>query len=87
MSFGNLLFRRVVQLVLVGSGKALLDARVDPQPLHPRQQLLGERLRVLHPAHHVHHHLRIPLPLVVAEVDVEVGHGPEDGHQGLKRGK
>ena len=60
---------------------------IGQMTLHPCQQLLGERFCVLHPAHYVHHHLRIALPLVVAEVDVEVGHGPEDGHQGLQGGE
>ena len=87
MRYSNLLFSRVVELVFVGPGEALLNTGVNPEPLHPRQQLLGEGFRVFHPTHHVHHHLRVPLPLVVAEVDVEVGHGSEDRHQGLERRK
>ena len=35
--------------------------------------------------HHVHDHLGVRLPLVVGECDAEVGHGPEDRHQGLDR--
>ena len=75
------------KIFLINKILSYLYYKIHPQPLHPRQQLLRERLCVLHPAHHVHHHLRVPLPLVVAEVDVQVGHGPEDGHQGLQRGK
>ncbi len=47
----NLLFGAVVELVLVGSGEALLDPHVHPEALHPSQQLLGEGLRVFHATH------------------------------------
>ena len=39
----------------------MLDTDVGPQPLHARQQLLRERLRVLHSRYDVHHHLGITL--------------------------
>ena len=57
----NLLFGRIVELVFVGSCETLLNADVRPQPLHAGQQLLGERFRVFHAGHHVHHHLGIAL--------------------------
>lgn len=57
----NSLFGRVVELVLVGAAEALLDTDVGPESLHRRQQLLGERLRVLHPLDHVKHHLGVRL--------------------------
>ena len=46
-----LLFGGVIKLILIGSTEALEDAGVHPQPLHSSQQLLGERLRVLHSTH------------------------------------
>lgn len=55
------LFGGVVELVLVGATEALLHACVRPEPLHRRQQLLAERLRVFHPLDHVKHHLAIAL--------------------------
>ena len=55
------LFGRVVELVLVGPGEALLHPSVRPQPLHAGEQLLREGLRVLHAGHHVHHHLGVAL--------------------------
>lgn len=67
MNFGVLiaggysLFGRVIELVLVGAAEALLDANVGPESLHRRQELLGERLRVLHPLDHVEHHLGVSL--------------------------
>lgn len=57
----HLLFGRIVELVLVGAAEALLDSHVGPEPLHGRQQLLGEGFRVLHPLDHVEHHLRVRL--------------------------
>ena len=59
---GDSLFGRVVELVLVGASEALLHARVHPEATHGRQQLVAERLRVLHPRDHVHHHLGVRLP-------------------------
>ena len=61
LSSEDLLFGGVVELVFVGSSEALLDPDVRPQPLHARQQLLRERLSVLHARHHVHHHFGIAL--------------------------
>jgi len=55
------LFGRVVELVLVVTTEALLHAAVRPQSLHGRQQLVRERLRVLHPRYHVHDQLRVRL--------------------------
>ena len=55
------LFGRVVELVLVGPGEALLHSAVRPQPLHAGEQLLREGLRVLHAGDHVHHHLGVAL--------------------------
>ena len=51
----------VIKLVLVGSVEALTDATVRPQSLHGSQQLVGERLRVLHARDHVQHQLRVGL--------------------------
>jgi len=55
------LLGRVVKLVLVGAREALLDPGVGPQSLHGRQQVVGERLRVLHARYHVHDLLRVRL--------------------------
>lgn len=57
----DLLFGGVVELVLVGAAEALLYARIGPEPLHRCQELLTERLRVLHPLDHVKHHLAVAL--------------------------
>lgn len=55
------LFCRVVKLVFVGSAEALLYTSVWPETLHGMQQLLRERLSVLHPSYHVQDHLCITL--------------------------
>lgn len=55
------LFGRVVELVLVGAAEAFLDSCVRPQPLHCCQELVRERLRVLHALNHIEHHLRVTL--------------------------
>ncbi len=36
-------------------------------------------------SYHVHDHLGVCLSLGVGEVNLEIGHGPQDGHQGLDR--
>ena len=58
---GHVLLGGVIKLVLVGSVEALADAAVRPESLHGGQQLVGERLRVLHARDHVEHELRIRL--------------------------
>lgn len=79
----NPLFGGVVQLVLIGAAEAVLDAVVAPQLLHGHQEVVAERLGVLHARHHVHDQLGVGLPLRRAERHREVAHGAEDGHQGL----
>ena len=79
-----LLFCRVIELVFVRSGEALLDALIYPQSLHPRQQLLREGLGILHPAHDVHNHLGVSLALVLCKWNAQIRHRPQYGHQGLK---
>ena len=41
--------------------KALLHSGVVPEPLHGGQKVLAERLRVLHPGHHIDHQLGVRL--------------------------
>jgi len=56
-----LLLGGVIKLVLVGPTEALLDTTVRPQSFHCRQQLLRERLSVLHPCYHINYHFCIRL--------------------------
>lgn len=48
-------------MVLPGAAETLLDAGVGPQADHGGEQLGRVRLRVLHAADHVTHHLSVGL--------------------------
>lgn len=58
---GHSLFGRVIELILPRAVETLLDPRVAPEAHHGGQQLRREGLGVLHPTHHVAHHLGVGL--------------------------
>lgn len=57
----NLLFRGVVQLILIAPAKALLHSIIGPQPLHSRQQFFAKRFRVFHSLYYIEYHFCVRL--------------------------
>ena len=57
----HLLFRGVVQLILIAPTKALLHSIVVPQPLHSRQQFFAKRFRIFHSLYYIEYHFCVRL--------------------------
>ena len=63
----DLLFRRIIQLIFIGTRKALLYPSVNPESFHARQKLFRKRLSVFHSRNDIHNHFGISLKTYLIE--------------------